>query len=215
MTLLPIFLRLERPTLPGGGRGHGRAGEDRKPARCRSRHQRRRPASDPGDSRTRRAGNARCGIERVFEPADLERQLPRHRGHQRARCESRSLSKRLCAATFSATRSTILPTAISTSDRWSPAAICKLPSPRRAKVPRSRSGCGAKSMRSCLPTLDRGSRELGDLRREVRARTPGGEARNLLLHELAQRPLCGSPTCPTRQFAQEQIRTMQKVEAPA
>ncbi|MFY9744901.1 MAG: bifunctional precorrin-2 dehydrogenase/sirohydrochlorin ferrochelatase [Acidobacteriaceae bacterium] len=57
--------------------------------------------------------------------------------------------------------------------------------------------------------------ELGGLRREVRAATPPGEPRNLVLHELAQRSLCGSPTCPTRQFAQEEIRNMQKVEAPA
>jgi siroheme synthase-like protein len=54
--------------------------------------------------------------------------------------------------------------------------------------------------------------ELGNLRREVRAATPAGEARNLLLHELAQRPLCNLPACPTRQFAREQI---QKAEAPA
>jgi siroheme synthase-like protein len=54
--------------------------------------------------------------------------------------------------------------------------------------------------------------ELGNLRREVRAATPAGEARNLLLHELAQRPLCNLPACPTHQFAREQI---QKAEAPA
>jgi siroheme synthase-like protein len=45
--------------------------------------------------------------------------------------------------------------------------------------------------------------ELGGLRREVRAATPPGEARNLLLHELAQRHLCGSSECPTREFARE------------
>jgi siroheme synthase-like protein len=48
--------------------------------------------------------------------------------------------------------------------------------------------------------------ELGELRREVRNATPAGEARNLLLHELAQRQLCNSPACPTREFAQERIR---------
>ncbi len=48
--------------------------------------------------------------------------------------------------------------------------------------------------------------QLGALRREVRAGTRPGEARNLLLHELARRPLCGSEDCPTRVFAQEQIR---------
>ena len=48
--------------------------------------------------------------------------------------------------------------------------------------------------------------QLGALRREVRAGTRPGEVRNLLLHELARRPLCGSEDCPTRVFAQEQIR---------
>jgi len=57
--------------------------------------------------------------------------------------------------------------------------------------------------------------ELGELRREVRTAAPAGEPRNLLLHELAQRPLCSSPACPTRQFAQEQILAMQKAEVPA
>jgi len=47
--------------------------------------------------------------------------------------------------------------------------------------------------------------ELGALRREVRAATPAGEARNQLLHELARRHLCGSPTCPTRDFARQRI----------
>src|SRR5580693_1764111 len=57
--------------------------------------------------------------------------------------------------------------------------------------------------------------ELGALRREVRSASPAGEARNLLLHELAQRQLCSSPACPTRQYAQEQIAALQKVEVPA
>lgn len=47
--------------------------------------------------------------------------------------------------------------------------------------------------------------QLGALRREIRAAMPPGEARNRLLHELAHRPLCSSPACPTRQFAQDQI----------
>jgi siroheme synthase-like protein len=52
--------------------------------------------------------------------------------------------------------------------------------------------------------------ELGELRREVREATPPGETRNLLLHELAQRQLCSSRTCPTRQFARERIEEIQK-----
>lgn len=57
--------------------------------------------------------------------------------------------------------------------------------------------------------------ELGDLRDEVRAETPAGDARNLLLHELAQRSLCSSPSCPTRQFAHEQMRAIQEGEVHA
>jgi siroheme synthase-like protein len=43
--------------------------------------------------------------------------------------------------------------------------------------------------------------DLGQLRREVLATQPRGEARKLLLHELAHRPICDSPTCFTRQLA--------------
>lgn len=42
---------------------------------------------------------------------------------------------------------------------------------------------------------------LGQLRREVLATHPRGEARRLLLHQLAQRPVCASATCPSRQTA--------------
>jgi uroporphyrin-III C-methyltransferase/precorrin-2 dehydrogenase/sirohydrochlorin ferrochelatase len=47
------------------------------------------------------------------------------------------------------------------------------------------------------PWLD----NLGQLRREVLDTHPRGEARRLLLHELAHRPLCDSATCPSRQMA--------------
>lgn len=47
--------------------------------------------------------------------------------------------------------------------------------------------------------------ELGKLRNDIRATMRPGEERNRLLHELAHRPLCSSPTCPTRQFAQERV----------
>jgi uroporphyrin-III C-methyltransferase len=43
--------------------------------------------------------------------------------------------------------------------------------------------------------------EIGELRREVLATHPRGEERRLLLHELAHRPLCDSPTCSTRLIA--------------
>ncbi len=43
--------------------------------------------------------------------------------------------------------------------------------------------------------------ELGEVRREVLATHPRGEARKLLLHQLAQRPLCDSASCPSRRLA--------------
>jgi uroporphyrin-III C-methyltransferase/precorrin-2 dehydrogenase/sirohydrochlorin ferrochelatase len=42
---------------------------------------------------------------------------------------------------------------------------------------------------------------LGRLRREVLAAYPSGEARKLLLHRLAQLPVCDSESCPARQLA--------------
>jgi len=42
---------------------------------------------------------------------------------------------------------------------------------------------------------------LGALRREVLEKHPRSEARKSLLHQLAQRPLCESATCPSRQLA--------------
>jgi uroporphyrin-III C-methyltransferase / precorrin-2 dehydrogenase / sirohydrochlorin ferrochelatase len=40
--------------------------------------------------------------------------------------------------------------------------------------------------------------QIGELRREILATHPRSEERRLLLHELAHRPLCDSPTCSTR-----------------
>ena len=42
--------------------------------------------------------------------------------------------------------------------------------------------------------------QLGELRREVLATHPRSEKRKLLLHELAQRQICDSPACSTRQL---------------
>jgi uroporphyrin-III C-methyltransferase/precorrin-2 dehydrogenase/sirohydrochlorin ferrochelatase len=42
---------------------------------------------------------------------------------------------------------------------------------------------------------------LGQLRRDVLATHPRGEARKLLLHQLAQRQICDSPTCSSRRMA--------------
>jgi uroporphyrin-III C-methyltransferase/precorrin-2 dehydrogenase/sirohydrochlorin ferrochelatase len=42
---------------------------------------------------------------------------------------------------------------------------------------------------------------LGNLRREVLATHPRGEARKALLHQLAQRQICDSTACPSRQLA--------------
>ena len=65
------------------------------------------------------------------------------------------------------------------------------------------------------PDLGPWLHELGAMRREVRAAVPAGPARNLLLHELVERHLCASAECPTRQFAAERIAALQNPEARA
>jgi len=61
-----------------------------------------------------------------------------------------------------------------------------------------------KEINAALP-LDVGEwlMELGRLRREVLAIEPQSEARKLLLHELAQRDVCGYAECPSRLRARE------------
>jgi uroporphyrin-III C-methyltransferase len=56
--------------------------------------------------------------------------------------------------------------------------------------------------------------EVGRLRREVLATHPPGEARRLLLHELAQRPSCAATFCPARQLAMEShpFRNVRKMD---
>ena len=49
--------------------------------------------------------------------------------------------------------------------------------------------------------------KLGSLRREVLTTHPRGEERKLLLHELAQRQICDSPTCATRRLAAAPLQT--------
>lgn len=52
--------------------------------------------------------------------------------------------------------------------------------------------------------------ETGSLRREIRASAPAGATRTALLHDLAHRPLCDSSACPTRQWAHEQIAALRE-----
>ena len=61
-----------------------------------------------------------------------------------------------------------------------------------------------KEIGAALP-LDTGEwlMELGRLRREVTAVEPIGEPRKLLLHELAQREVCGFDGCPARMHARQ------------
>ncbi len=47
--------------------------------------------------------------------------------------------------------------------------------------------------------------EIGQLRRDILSTHPRSDARKLLLHELAHRPVCESPACATRQLAQPSI----------
>ena len=64
-----------------------------------------------------------------------------------------------------------------------------------------------KELNAQLP-LDTGEwlMELGRLRREVTAVEPIGEERKLLLHELAQREVCGFAECPSRMRARQHAR---------
>jgi precorrin-2 dehydrogenase/sirohydrochlorin ferrochelatase len=64
-----------------------------------------------------------------------------------------------------------------------------------------------KEISAALP-LDTGEwlMELGRLRREVTAVEPIGEERKLLLHELAQREVCGYAQCPSRMRARQHAR---------
>jgi precorrin-2 dehydrogenase / sirohydrochlorin ferrochelatase len=45
--------------------------------------------------------------------------------------------------------------------------------------------------------------DLGNLRREILNAMPAGAERKALLHELAQREVCGAPGCPARAFAKD------------
>jgi uroporphyrin-III C-methyltransferase/precorrin-2 dehydrogenase/sirohydrochlorin ferrochelatase len=49
--------------------------------------------------------------------------------------------------------------------------------------------------------LGRWLEDVGRLRREVLAKQPRGESRRLILHQLAQRPVCEAASCPSRQLA--------------
>jgi precorrin-2 dehydrogenase/sirohydrochlorin ferrochelatase len=64
-----------------------------------------------------------------------------------------------------------------------------------------------KEINAALP-LDTGEwlMELGRLRREVTAVEPVGEERKRLLHELAQREVCGYDGCPARMRARQHFR---------
>src|ERR1700761_4870186 len=66
-----------------------------------------------------------------------------------------------------------------------------------------------KEINAALP-LDTGEwlMELGRLRREVVAMEPTGEPRKQLLHELAQREVCGFDGCPARLRAREHARDL-------
>jgi precorrin-2 dehydrogenase/sirohydrochlorin ferrochelatase len=65
-----------------------------------------------------------------------------------------------------------------------------------------------KEINAQLP-LDTGDwlTDLGNLRREVTQMEPLNEERKLLLHQLAQREVCGYAQCPSRVLAREHART--------
>ncbi|MBW4039546.1 MAG: bifunctional precorrin-2 dehydrogenase/sirohydrochlorin ferrochelatase [Acidobacteria bacterium] len=67
-----------------------------------------------------------------------------------------------------------------------------------------------KEINAALP-LDTGEwlMELGRLRREVNAVAPIGEGRRLLLHDLAQREVCGYGGCPSRMHARSHAHQLE------
>jgi precorrin-2 dehydrogenase/sirohydrochlorin ferrochelatase len=71
-----------------------------------------------------------------------------------------------------------------------------------------------KEINAALP-LDTGEwlMELGRLRREVTAVEPIGEERRLLLHDLAQREVCGYAECPARMHARYHAQQMGSASA--
>jgi precorrin-2 dehydrogenase/sirohydrochlorin ferrochelatase len=73
-----------------------------------------------------------------------------------------------------------------------------------------------KELNAQLP-LDTGEwlMELGRLRREVTAVEPIGEERKLLLHQLAQREVCGFAECPSRMRARQHAREHGSLPAEA
>jgi precorrin-2 dehydrogenase/sirohydrochlorin ferrochelatase len=73
-----------------------------------------------------------------------------------------------------------------------------------------------KEINAQLP-LDTGDwlMELGRLRREVTAVEPIGEPRKLLLHELAQREVCGFDACPARVRARQHAQEHESAPAAA
>ena len=73
-----------------------------------------------------------------------------------------------------------------------------------------------KEINSQLP-LDTGDwlTDLGNLRREVTQMEPLNEGRKLLLHQLAQREVCGFDQCPSRVMAREHARTNPLIPEPS
>ena len=72
-----------------------------------------------------------------------------------------------------------------------------------------------KEINAQLP-LDTGDwlTDLGNLRREVTQAEPLNEERKLLLHQLAQREVCGFDECPSRVMAREHARTNPLLRGP-
>ncbi len=60
--------------------------------------------------------------------------------------------------------------------------------------------------------LGRWLEDLGRLRREVLAKHPRGESRRLILHQLAQRPVCEAASCPSRQLALAPLQTRTPIQ---
>ena len=186
--------------MPGGGCGLRRPGEGRKPTALRS--------FPPCGCSLRRSGYPAANLgspDRVAGPLLMSLRtwlvaISSSQPPMIAKSIGPSL-KRPRAVLSCATQRTIRPCATSFSLPSCSGASCRLRFRRRARVPRWPSGCGARSMPNCRRIWDRGSTNLGQLRREVLQAMPAGAERKALLHELAHREVCQAPDCPARAFA--------------
>ena len=199
MTLLPIFLKLDgRPALLVGA---GTVALEKIGSLLKTGVKLRvvAPQARPEIRQLAAEGKLEW-IEREFEPSDLDGNFIVIAATDVPEVNA-AVYREAVARGIPATASTTFPTATFSSARSSAAAICRSRFRQPAKAQPWRSACAARSTSSLPEDLGPWLAQLGALRREVLSTHPRGEERRLLLHKLAQREICDSALCSTRQLA--------------